>query len=202
MINFEQKRVAIHSKLKQFLNVEIAQKLATVMAQMESCRLGYSFSFEISKEWEIWTSVLTKYSNLGWFQDDDTEVIKTIQFAVKIFLNEKFECESTLVYSEETGFQYLQKIIDEIIEKHKKMSIDIQPKQEHTNLSINRIMLETYNTEQTARFSDYRVEEIVTRLRTMNYSKQDAIVKAQWAIQKLPEIHDLDTLVNEILENA
>jgi len=150
------------------------------------------------RNFDIRTNVEVKYTQLGWFQDNDTETIKSINTSGNLFIEEEFIATFKIRFTEKRGFSGVDKMV-----KAATMAIESStPNNEPNNkrLSVKRIMSEIYDSQVGSVTQDPRVIEIVNSLTSMNYSKKKSLNAARTVAKRHPDVHDIGALVDEAMQ--
>jgi len=159
----------------------------------------HHFSFEtIKNKWAVVTNTKIRYSALGYFQDDSKEEIEHITLGINISINEKLMGEFIIEFTPERGFYNLEDCIKTAISA---LDLSTIPESENSypEFSVQNIAINKPVTKETLD-NDPRIGDIIGHLTSMNFSKRRAEKYAQEIVLKFPNIHDIDTLVDEILQ--
>lgn len=186
-------RTAVRSHLIAY----IRNKFLTII-QEELNKYEKNIEFHINEnKWSVTTNVDIKYTALGWHQFDEDERIVRVDVSGKILVNGKLAGDFMIHYEPAIGFINLNECVATAIE-----SIDLLELQEGNTIVSNKLLIKDILNDIPLideNQEDSRIVEIVEALKKMNFPKTKAIELAKITIGKFPELHDIDTLVDEAI---
>ena len=185
-------RLAVRQKLMVYIQNTFINKLNDEFIRLDE-KCNYSFEV-IDHKWSVLTNTNITYSAQGTIQHDDDESIQHIELWIILKINNKLAGEFGVKFSSEKGFYNLE---DCITKAKAVLDLNNIPKHKHNNdLLINDIKIETNEPAN----DDPRLPDVVTGLTSMNVSKRRAIVAAEKALFLHPDLHDIDSLVDEAMQ--
>lgn len=193
---YHETRVNSRNKLISYINSTFLNLLVEEFQKYESKK--HHFNFELVKnKWSVVTGTKIKYSNLGFYQHDEKEEIEHIELGICLKVNKKLAGEFLIQFTPARGFYNLEDCVKKAI-----ASLDLnelpEPESVYPEFSIQNIAFEQPVTRETID-DDPRFGDIIGALTSMNISKRKAENLARLVILEHPDIHDINTLVDEIL---